>query len=78
MCLRTVVQENFVSYRNITTLELIISMLLEKLQIYYQSYPNEARVAAKQMIRILEAVDTDDDVFPYEQIAAIKSIVHIA
>ena len=78
MCLRTIAQGDFVSYRNITALELMISMLLEKLQIYYQSYPNEALVAAKRMIRILEATDTDDDVFPYGQIAAIESIVHIA
>lgn len=78
MCLRTVAQGEFISYRNITVIELMVAMLLQKLEIYYCSYPQEARIAANRMIRILQSVDTDDDMFPYGQISAIQSIVHLA
>lgn len=64
------------STTNILVAELIISMLLDKLQVYYQNYPEEAQMAAKRMIRILQVVDTDDDFFPSGQIAAIQSITH--
>lgn len=77
MCIRVVSARNFVSYRNVPVAELMISMLLDKLQVYYQNYPEEAKMAAERMIWILQAVDTDDDFFPPGQIAAIQSIVHI-
>lgn len=77
MCLRAVSIRNSVSYRNVPAVELMISMLLDKLQVYYQNYPAEARIAAERMIWILHAVDTDDDFFPSGQITAIQSIAHI-
>lgn len=78
LCIRVVSTRNSVSYRTVPVAELMISMLLDKLQVYYQNYPEEAQMAAKRMIRILESIDTDDDVFPYGQITAIQSIAHIA
>ena len=78
MCLRTASVRNSISYRNVPIIELILSMLLDKLKAYYQYAPSEAGIAAEQMIRILQEVDTDDDFFPSGQIAAIRSIAHIA
>ena len=77
MLLRIVSKGNFVSYKNLSVIELTISLILDKLDIYYQHYPDEAKIAAGKMIRILQEIDTDDDVFPSNQIAAIQSIVHI-
>lgn len=77
MLLRIVSKGNFVSYKNLPVMELMISLLLDKLDLYYQHYPDEAQIAASEMIRILQEIDTDDDVFPSNQIAAIQSIVHI-
>lgn len=77
MLLRVVSKGNFVSYKNLPVMELMISLLLDKLDLYYQHYPDEAKIAASEMIRILHEIDTDDDVFPSNQVAAIQSIVHI-
>lgn len=77
MLLRIVSKGNFVSYKNLSVIELMISLLLDKLDLYYQHYPDEAKIAARKMIRILQKIDTDDDVFPSNQVAAIQSIVHI-
>lgn len=76
LCLHTVSKGNFVSYKNISVVEPMIYMLMEKLQVYYQYYPDEARLAAEEMMRILWASDTDDDFFPSGQIATIQSIIH--
>ena len=77
MLLRIVSKGNFVSYKNLSVIELMISLILDKLDLYYQYYPDEAKIAAEKMIRILQEIDTDDDVFPSNQVAAIQSIVHI-
>ena len=76
--LRIASKGNFVSYKTLPIIELMISLILGKLDIYYQHYPDEAKIAAGKMIRILQEIDTDDDVFPSGQIAAIQSIAHIA
>lgn len=78
MCIRVVSTRNSVSYKTVPVAELMISMLLDKLQVYYQNYPEEAKMAAERMIKILLAVDTDDDFFPSGQITAIQAIAHIA
>ena len=75
MCLRTVSNGNFISYRNTSAAELMIYMILDKLQILYQHDSSEARTAAEHMIRILQDIDTDDDFFPLGQISAIRSII---
>lgn len=77
MLLHIVSKGDFVSYKDLPIIELMISLLLDKLNVYYQLYPDEAKIAAGKMIRILQEIETDDDVFPSNQIAAIQSIVHI-
>lgn len=78
MLLRIVSKGNFVSYKNLLIIELMISLLLDKLDVYFQHYPDEAKIAAGKMVRILQEIDTDDDVFPSGQIATIQSITHIS
>jgi len=53
LCLHTVSKGNFVSYKHISAVEPMIYMLMEKLQVYYQYYPDEARLAAEGMIQNL-------------------------
>lgn len=75
MCLRTVSEGNFVSYRHISAAELMIYMILEKLQILHQHDPTAAKTAGKEMHHILQSIDTDDDFFPMGQISVIQSII---
>lgn len=77
MCLRSASVRNSIPYRNVPVVGLILSMLLDKLKVFYQYDPNEAKIAAERMIRILQEVDTDDDFFPSGQIAIIRSIAHL-
>ena len=78
ICLRMVSSGDAISYRETPVAELMLYMILEKLQILYQLEPDEAQTAARRMIQILEESNTDDDFFPHSQIQAIRSIAQIA
>ena len=54
---------------------MLIWLVAEKLEAYYQICPDEARMAEEKMISILESFETDDDRFPKYDVARIRAIV---
>lgn len=67
---------NFISYQNISLAQLLIWFIAEKLEAYYRSCPDEARVAGEKVISILESLETDDDTFPEYDIDHIRDIIN--
>lgn len=49
---------------------------MEKLKLYYESNPpGVGKVAGMKLIRRLEEVETDDDMFPQYQIETIQDLI---
>lgn len=66
----------FVSYKNILGFDIMFEKLLEKLQFYFLRHPRGVgKIAGMKMIRVLENIDTDDDMFPEYQISLIRHVI---
>ena len=76
MLLTFVSKGNFVSYKNVSLAEVLIWFVLEKLEAYYKTCPEEAEIAGDTMISILESLETDDDTFPEYSIQHIRNMIH--
>lgn len=76
MLLTFVSKGNFVSYKNVSLAEVLIWFVLEKLEAYYKTCPEEAEIAGEKMISILESLETDDDTFPEYSIQHIRDMIH--
>ena len=69
---------NFVSYKDAGKLDaFVIYPLTSLLELFYGADPENARLAAEDMIDILAELDTDDDTFPNYEIAAIRDAVKL-
>ena len=77
MLLSSVTKGNFISYKNVSLVQMLIWLITEKLEAYYQVCPEEARMAGEKMISILESLETDDDTFPEYDIGRIHAIVKL-
>lgn len=69
----------FISYKNILGFDTFFEKLLDKLQFYFLHHPRGVgKIAGMKMIRILEDIDTDDNMFPeYQIILPIWRLVYI-
>ena len=54
---------------------LVFNPLLDLLEEYAKADLEGARLAAAEMIRILESANTDDDMFPEHEISLIRDVV---
>lgn len=64
--------DNFLGYSAVMEFDaLVLNPLTDLLEEYAKADSVGARIAAEEMIRILEHVDTDDDTFPESEIAII-------
>ena len=75
MLLGSVSKGNFISYKAVSLAQMLIWLVAEKLEAYYQICPEEARMAGEKMISFLESLETDDDTFPEYDVARIRAIV---
>ena len=65
--------DSFVSYKNTGKLDmLVMCRLYEMLHWYAAADPNGASLAAESLMRKLEELDTDDDVFPKYEIEELS------
>lgn len=76
MLLTFVSKGNFISYKNISLAQLLIWFIAEKLEAYYKTCPEEARIAGEKMISFLEKLETDDDTFPEYDVDRIRDILN--
>ena len=56
---------------------LVFNPLLDFLEEYAKADQAGAQLAAAEMIRILESIDTDDDMFPEYEISLIQDAVSV-
>ena len=75
MVLSSLTQGNFLSYRQISSADLFIYMIIDKLRVYTSHFPQEGRQAGRRIIEILEAIEHDDDDFPAYHIEQILEII---
>ena len=67
----------FVSYKNTSSLFDYIIRVIDKLEYMWEDVRREeAEETGKEMIRILQAVETDDDQFPEYEISLIENIIY--
>lgn len=67
----------FVSYKNTSSLFDYIIRVIDKLEYMWEDgRREEAEETGKEMIRILQAVETDDDQFPEYEISLIENIIY--
>ena len=74
MAMSLILCRNSVSYKLVPVAELIVYMLIEKLEAYVQQYPEEGRLAGLRMIEILERIESDEE-FAEPEIARIYGII---
>ena len=68
--------EDFLKYSEVMAFDtLVFNPLLDLLEEYAKADLEGARLAAAEMIRILENLDTDDDMFPEHEISLIRDVV---
>ena len=66
----------FMSYKDVSKFNgLVLNPLLDLLDEYNGRVPDEAKDAAERMIKILEGIPTDDDLFPKYEIENLKNSV---
>ena len=66
----------FMSYKDVSKFNgLVLNPLLDLLEEYNGREPDEAKDAAERMIKILEGIPTDDDMFPKYEIENLKNSV---
>lgn len=73
--LATVSKGNFISYKDVSLVQMLIWLVTEKLEAYHRAFPEEAKVAGEKMISILESLETDDDTFPEYDVARIRDLI---
>ena len=74
--LRILGTEEFMSYKDVGKFNgLVLNPLLDLLEEYDGRVPDEAKDAAALMIKVLEEIDTDDDMFPKYEIEDIRNSV---
>lgn len=67
---------DFMSYKDVSKFNgLVLNPLLDLLEEYDGREPDEAKDAAGRMIKILEGIPTDDDLFPKYEIENLKNSV---
>ena len=67
----------FVPYKNTSSLFDYIIRVIDKLEYMWEDgRREEAEETGKEMIRILQAVETDDDQFPEYEISLIENIIY--
>ena len=68
--------DNFLKSSEVMAFDtLVFNPLLDLLEEYAKADLEGARLAAAEMIRILENLDTDDDMFPEHEISLIRDVV---
>ena len=70
--------EDFLKYSEVLAFTtLVFNPLLDLLEEYTKADLTGAKLAAAEMIRILESLDTDDDMFPEYEIGLIRHAVSL-
>ena len=65
--------KNFLKYSEVLSFTtLVLNPLLELLEEYAKAEPARAKLAAGEMISILESIDIDDDTFPEYELKLIR------
>lgn len=66
----------FISYKNMMGFDILFKKLIDKLQFYFLNYPSGVgKIAGMKMIRTLENIDSDDDLFPEYYICLIRDAI---
>ncbi len=66
----------FISYKDMNIFDIGFSGICDKLELYYRSNPpGIGKAAGLKLIRRLEEVETDDDIFPEYQIGVIRELI---
>ena len=70
--------KNFLKYSEVLAFDtLVFNPLLDLLEEYAKVDSAGAQLAATEMVRILESIDTDDDMFPEHEISLIRDAVSV-
>ena len=67
---------SFIRERNVSSFDVCFFKLMEKFQIFYNAHPRgKGKYVGIEMIKLLNELDTDDDLFPEYEIECIQRII---
>lgn len=67
---------SFIRERDVSSFDICFFKLMEKLELYYNAHPRgKGKLAGIEMIKLLNELDTDDDLFPEYEIECIQRII---
>ena len=67
---------SFIRERNVSSFDVCFFKLMEKFQVFYNAHPRgKGKYVGIEMIKLLNELDTDDDLFPEYEIECIQRII---